>query len=156
MTERSRRRDAEMNVIAKAVEFVESDNDTQTEYVRLVEAVRKYRDFEMESVGRTVVPFPASDTSAEAAASVERKVGPLAQRCWDLIRLSYESGKEGLTCDDLEVWLQGRHQTVSPRVNELRDKGWIVDSGKRRRTRSGRLAIVWRPTSMSLHPSIRS
>lgn len=156
MTERSRRRDAEMNVIVKAVEFIESDNETLAEYIRLAEAVEKYRELEIEKPFKALAPIRSTDTAAEAAESVLHQVGSLAEQCWDRIRSAYMQGHGGLTCDELESQMGGRHQTISPRVNELRDNGWIVDSGERRRTRSGRRAIVWRPTSMSLHPSVRS
>lgn len=36
-----------------------------------------------------------------------------------------------------------RHQTASARIRELVQKGRVVDSTRRRPTRSGRLAIVW-------------
>jgi hypothetical protein len=39
-----------------------------------------------------------------------------------------------------------RHQTCSARIYELHRKQWIHDSGRRRRTRSGRDAIVWAVT----------
>jgi hypothetical protein len=39
---------------------------------------------------------------------------------------------------------------VSARVNDLMKKGWIVDSGIRRKTGSGRSAIVWRPSALAM------
>ena len=53
------------------------------------------------------------------------------------------AGPDGLTCDDLEAQLAMRHQTCSPRVYELVAQGRLLDSGFRRRTRTGRTAIVW-------------
>lgn len=47
------------------------------------------------------------------------------------------------TVDELVVALDRPHQSVSARVNELRDNGWIEDSGVTRLTRSGLNAIVW-------------
>ena len=47
------------------------------------------------------------------------------------------------TCD--EIMARGfSHQTVSATINWLMREGLIVDSGMRRKTRSGRDAIVWR------------
>ena len=47
------------------------------------------------------------------------------------------------TCDQIEVALGLRHQTASARICELRQTEQIFDTGARRPTRSGALAIVW-------------
>lgn len=49
----------------------------------------------------------------------------------------------GATCDEIEVRYDMRHQTASARITALQKKGIIYDSGQRRKTRSGRSAIVW-------------
>ena len=49
----------------------------------------------------------------------------------------------GLTCDELCVILQLLVQSATPAINTLARDGWLEDSGKRRPTRSGNLAIVW-------------
>ncbi len=49
----------------------------------------------------------------------------------------------GSTCDEAEVALDMRHQTCSAAFTKLKNKGVINDTGARRRTRSGRPAIVW-------------
>ena len=51
--------------------------------------------------------------------------------------------KDGLTCDDLESLLDLKHQTCSARVYDLHTTGRIVDSGRKRATRSGTAATVW-------------
>lgn len=73
-------------------------------------------------------------------------LGDIARQVFQVIETASQQGQYGLTCDEVESRLQGKHQTISARVNELRDRGWIKDSGERRRTRSGRKAIVWAPT----------
>ena len=50
--------------------------------------------------------------------------------------------------------MERTHQSISARVNEFKDTGWIIDSGTRRKTRSGRAAIVWTPDDRP--PSISS
>lgn len=50
----------------------------------------------------------------------------------------------GATCDEVESCLRMSHQTASARIRDLRGRGRLVDSGSRRRTRTGRSAIVWR------------
>jgi predicted transcriptional regulator len=52
-------------------------------------------------------------------------------------------GTTGGTCDELEQAMGLSHQTCSARLRELNMKNRIYDSGKRRKTRSGRDAIVW-------------
>jgi len=49
----------------------------------------------------------------------------------------------GCTDDELEEWLDERHQTVSARRRELVLCGAVRDSGMKRKTRSGTLARVW-------------
>lgn len=52
----------------------------------------------------------------------------------------------GMTCDELEVALEGSHQSISSAVNYAEEHGWIRDSGLRRNTRSGTPAIVYEYT----------
>lgn len=52
----------------------------------------------------------------------------------------------GSTTEEIEHRLGGKHQTISPRVNELAETGWICESGRKRKNASGRMAIVWTPT----------
>ena len=80
------------------------------------------------------------DTSEAAAESMRPTASTLRARVLRIIR---ERGSLGATCDEVE-WVSGlRHQTASARVYELRKRSRIVDSGRRRKTRSGRNAIVW-------------
>lgn len=51
--------------------------------------------------------------------------------------------KQGFTCQELEQDLGVSHPTASARLVDLRYSGLIVDSGERRKTTSGRNAIVW-------------
>jgi uracil-DNA glycosylase family 4 len=89
-------------------------------------------------------PFPpyAADrpTSYDAAASVAKDAGQLRELVFAKI---HESGAGGMTCDEIEIESQLTHQTASARVNELMRAGRIVDSGRKRPTRSSRQAIVW-------------
>jgi len=81
-----------------------------------------------------------SDTSKEAAESIEPASGTLRARVLGLIRAN---GTYGMTCDEVEAVSQLTHQTASARINELMRLGAIVDSGRRRKTRSHRKATVW-------------
>lgn len=61
-------------------------------------------------------------------------------------------GQTGATCDEIEQIFKFTHQGASARVRELNQTNKIIDSGDRRRTRSGRKAIVWiaAPKQMAL------
>jgi len=48
----------------------------------------------------------------------------------------------GATCEECETALGMKHQTASARCRELRDRGLVRDSGRRRKTSSGRWAAV--------------
>jgi hypothetical protein len=136
MTKRSERRRAEQAVIDAAIRYL--DNDNIRNHHLLVTAVEEYEALGLEQLDeRGATSNNSTDTSAQAAASLPNIAG-MALQCFDEIALA-----GGLTVDQLEFLLNGRHQTISARVNDLVNKGWVVDSGKRRKTRSNRNAIVW-------------
>lgn len=89
------------------------------------------------------------DTSIAAAQSIAEGAEQLRARVLVEIR---ERG--GSTCDEVEVALDLRHQTASARINELMEEGRVRDSGQRRKTRSGRQAIVWEE-QRSLSPILK-
>ena len=80
------------------------------------------------------------DTSRDAADSIQAVLGPLQQR---VLRYVASCGANGTTCDQAEETLGMRHQTCSARIRELVLKDRILNSGDRRKTRSGRNAIVY-------------
>ena len=49
----------------------------------------------------------------------------------------------GATCWEVEQALGALHQTISAAISKLSADGVLVDTGERRRTGSGRKAIVW-------------
>ena len=77
-----------------------------------------------------------SDTQHEARRSINANT--LRKKCLEII-----SESRGLTADEATV-AGASLLAIRPRVSELRDLGVVVDSGLRRRNRSGRRAIVWR------------
>lgn len=84
-------------------------------------------------------PYSNPTTSREAAQSIEPQLGNLEELVLEAIRAS----RDGLTCDEVEEFTKLSHQCASARVNGLMKRGVIVDSGRKRKTRSGRNAIVW-------------
>jgi hypothetical protein len=81
-----------------------------------------------------------SDTSHGAATEIRPHIGRLQSLVLYWIR---EAGQRGLTDDELEQTIHRSHQTVSARRRELVLLNLVTDSGRRRRTRSGRRAAVW-------------
>lgn len=81
-----------------------------------------------------------SDTSLAAAKS--QLPVALSMRSRVLVHVRAARG-EGITCDEVEERMAGRHQSISARVRELVLMGKIRDSGYRRTTRSGRAARIY-------------
>ena len=89
-------------------------------------------------MGLSFPPHNGSRTSYAAAVSVQGATPRLRG-----IVLARIKAAGGLTCDEVEAEAQMSHQTTSARIRELALAGAIVDSGERRKTRSGRAACVW-------------
>ena len=81
-----------------------------------------------------------SDTSQAAAESIPAST--LRAKVYQII---YRAGPRGKTCDEVEVAMHGRHQTVSARIRELVLSNDLIDTGLRRATRSGRMAAIYVP-----------
>lgn len=148
MTTRSTLRAAEVALIDAATEYVLVSSVGS--YTRLRNAVDAREQLGLASLGQPAFSNNSTDTSAEAGSSMLGHLGKLAHECYSEIAATYHNNGVGLTVDAIEQRLVRSHQTVSARVNELRNKGWITDSGIRRKTRSGRPAIVWTPTTSAL------
>ena len=78
-----------------------------------------------------------SNTSKAAAKSLEGMLSGLQQEVY-----RWFDSVNGGTCDELEIATGIIHQTASARVRELVKAGLIADSGRTRKTRSGRRARV--------------
>lgn len=89
----------------------------------------------------------SSDTSRDAAKSMKGHTPRLRGEVLKLFNHPNIVGSEGWTCDEIEIQTGLSHQTCSPRVHELAKIGAIVDSGERRKTRTGRRATVWKLTN---------
>jgi predicted transcriptional regulator len=81
-----------------------------------------------------------SATSQLAAMSIREQLPRLQGEVFIVISCA---GARGLTTDEIERLTGLKHQTASARVYELHKKKLIVDSGQRRPTGSGRMAVVY-------------
>jgi len=77
-------------------------------------------------------------TSRDAYESVNRADDTLYDKVLNCI---YDNGS--MTCDEVEVEIGGRHQSVSSRIRKGVQDGYLMNSGDKRKTRTGRNAIVW-------------
>ena len=82
-----------------------------------------------------------SDTSHEAADSVEVRLGRLQRQVLDYL------ARGGATDEEIQDRLNMAPNTERPRRRELQLNGLVRDSGERRLTRSGRKAVVWEAMS---------
>jgi hypothetical protein len=93
-----------------------------------------------------IVPPPGSansgvqNTSLVAAQSLDPKKE--ARRGQKI--LHHIQTNAGATCYEVERELGVLHQSASAAIRQLCKAGRLVDSGERRRTNTGRMAIVWR------------
>jgi hypothetical protein len=100
------------------------------------------REFERRDQKKPKLPpyVRGSLTSLQAAESIAEVSGSLRSKI--LAHIS-ASGIKGMTCDQCEEDLGMSHQTTSARIRELRRDKAILDTGLRRKTRSGRNAAVY-------------
>jgi len=91
----------------------------------------------------TTAPLPPhnnTDTSLAAAESMRGRARTDENR----VRSAFQAyGPDGLTADEVQDLLSLSHQNGSARVSTLARRGEIVDSGRRRKTRTGRTARVY-------------
>lgn len=81
-----------------------------------------------------------SDTSRAAADVINPHLSRLEQIVFSFIA---GQGRNGATCDEIELATNMSHQTTSARVRGLAKKARIMDSTARRWTRARRPAVVW-------------
>lgn len=72
-----------------------------------------------------------------------RIAGHAPKQLADVLAVIVKAGAFGATDAEIEIATGMRAQSVSPRRGDLRKRGLIVDSGRRRPTPRGRPAAVW-------------
>lgn len=90
-----------------------------------------------QSVPRTAA---TRQTSLDAHAQILQPARSIRERIVDFISWR---GLHGATADEVSGELRLRTSTVTARINELVKGGRTRDSGHRRPTSSGRMAVVW-------------
>lgn len=97
----------------------------------------------LRSAGQAMpAPFrrSAPHTSRDAAKKAERRAPTMRIR---VLRFLIGQGQSGATDEHGERALGIKSQSYIPRRRELVKQGIVRDSGERRKTESGRSAVVW-------------
>lgn len=94
----------------------------------------------MRQLELSTAPFQPVSTSYQAAKEIEPHMNMLQRRVLAAIERRHEWG---MTDREIEEALDLIGSTARPRRRELQLSGLIRDSGKRRKTASGRNAVVW-------------
>lgn len=100
----------------------------------------------MNSDTNQLTPTNKTDTSLQSRSFLESK-GKKNQYRREIF--SFIQKHNNATCDEVEVGLNMRHQTASCYIRFLTQDGFLIDSGERRLTRTGRAAIVWKPSDFN-------
>jgi hypothetical protein len=107
------------------------------------------RTNKMTTKSQYTLPPPASasprvqDTSIAALESLDPAV--TARKEQQILEYIQRTG--GATCWETATALRLPHQSTSPAITKLHRKGRIADTGERRPTGTGRMAIVWATVS---------
>jgi len=81
------------------------------------------------------------ETSIEARAKIEPKIGSLRRKVYELF---INRGLTGLTDNEIEKYLHLDGNTVRPIRGSLVADGFVIDSGTTRDNDKGNRCIVWR------------
>lgn len=132
--------DVAVNQIVTAPDGYEALRRNEADELRAVRwAYRDLNEIPLEVPTEPKANLTAPLTSRWAAQSMRRNT-----MAWQVLALLYRTRPHdgGLTVEEIEQRLDGKHQTVSARVNELRNSGWLVADGLRKNT-SGRYAEIY-------------
>lgn len=87
---------------------------------------------------KSIPTHESIDTSVHSRDILNKHKNHYRKHIYDYIK-----GKGGATCDEIEVNLKMRHETASGIIRFLTLDRLLRDSGDRRKTRTGRKAIIW-------------
>jgi len=90
-------------------------------------------------------PYGGALTASDTRLAAHRRIAPHKSRLCQVVLDAFTVYRaEGLTTQQAEGVTGLEHSTASARVVELVAAGLLYDSGTRRKTRSGRSAIVYK------------
>jgi hypothetical protein len=91
-------------------------------------------------------PAPSGSASPcvqETSVAALESLDPAAKARREQLILACIESNGGATCWEVERALDLLHQSASSTITRLRKAGHLVDTGERRSTNTGRMAIVW-------------
>jgi transcription initiation factor IIE alpha subunit len=100
-----------------------------------------------DHLGKHQRPGDAAETQIASAMEIQPTSGRERIRVLTVIA---DAGDRGLTDEEIQTLLEMNPSTERPRRVELVERGWVQKTGARRRTRSGRSAVVWRLSPAAL------
>lgn len=86
-------------------------------------------------------PYQAHSPTSLAAAEAIRPAADTLRAA--VLHFLEERGDDGATDEEMQDALGINPSTQRPRRIELVEAGWVKDSGRTRKTRSGGTAVVW-------------
>lgn len=92
-----------------------------------------------------VAGFKENTTSREAAEAIEAE--GRAAHLRERVRKWFEAGNTG-TADECAAALNENILSIRPRVSEFRERGFLIETGDRRPSSSGRSSHVWKKAEM--------
>ncbi len=127
---------------------VDSKNDAAPAATRAsVSNQKTYHKYKPESLLPPAHHSAPKGTSEVAAEMIE----PLSRSRRELVfNVIKDAGSNGKTDQEGATAIKFSAQSYTPRRNELVKLGFVVDSGHRRHTRSGRQAAVWMLSTLGL------
>jgi predicted ArsR family transcriptional regulator len=93
----------------------------------------------------TVAGFKEATTSREAAEAIEAE--GRAGRLREAVKRWFADGNQG-TADECAAALGESILAIRPRVSELRNRGFLIETGERRQSSGGRMSHVWARAEM--------
>ena len=85
----------------------------------------------------------ATQRVQETSIAAHESLDPEAKARREQQIFSYIKTNSGATCYEVEIALGLLHQSASASITKLRNAGYLRDTGERRPTNTGRMAIVW-------------
>lgn len=105
--------------------------------------MQNFRQLSMDEALRTDHAFVRRDAKPTSVMAALLTLPRTRTRRMAVLEAIAWAGEEGRTDDELILEMGIPHQSVGPRRLELVESGWIEDSTRRRKTRTGADAIVW-------------
>jgi hypothetical protein len=116
-------------------------------HTALADAVAVWRTFGLPSASAARTSNKAPLTSAQAAKFMNgQRANVLINK---IVQYMYQRWPDGTTVDEAMDNLGIYPQSTYARFSELKDGGWIVDSGITRPTRVGNDAVVWKFSTLA-------